>query len=73
MLMNKSLLLLGASIVITFFLVVRADNVPSIKKYPLFKKRKFFVTVSNPETTAKTADIPVEGQKAKWNQNLDAL
>jgi hypothetical protein len=57
-----------------FCLVLRAVNVPSIKKYPLIK-RKLFVTVSNPETTAnlKTADVRVEGQMAKWNQNLDPL
>jgi hypothetical protein len=55
-----------------FCLVLRADNVPSIKKYYL-RKRKLFVTVSNPESTAKTADVRVEGQMAKWNQNLDVL
>ena len=33
----------------------------------------FFVTVSNPETTAKTADVPVERQMANWNQILDPL
>jgi hypothetical protein len=33
----------------------------------------FFVTVSDPEITAKTADVPVERQMAKWNQILDAL
>ncbi|KAN0126434.1 hypothetical protein V8E52_000074 [Russula decolorans] len=54
--------------------VLRAVNIPlaSIKKYPLFK-RKLFVTVSNPETTAKTADVRVEGQMAKWNQNMDGF
>jgi hypothetical protein len=30
-------------------------------------------SVSNPETTARNADARVEGQMAKWNQNLDAL
>jgi hypothetical protein len=55
-----------------FCLVLRADNVPSIKKH-LIKNRMFFVTVSNPETTAKTADVPVERQMANWNQNLDPL
>ena len=55
-----------------FCLVLRAVNVPSIKKYH-FLQRKLFVTVSNPETTAKTADVRVEGHIAKWNQNLDAL
>jgi hypothetical protein len=53
-------------------LVLRADNFPSIKKYPLLKRR-LFVTVSNAESTAKTADVRVEGRVAKWNQNLDAL
>jgi len=55
-----------------FRLVLRAENVPSIKKYP-FLKRKLFVTVSNPEAMAKTADVRVEGQMVKWNQSLDAL
>ena len=53
-------------------LVLRAVNVPSIKKYR-FLKRKLFVTVTNAETTAKTADVPVEGNMAKWNQALDEL
>jgi len=69
--MNKSLFL-DASVVFNICLVVRADNVPCVKKNP-FLKRKVFVTVSNLETTAKTADVRVEGQMAKWNQNLDAL
>ena len=55
-----------------FFLAVRAHNVPTIKKNHFFK-RKFFVTVSNPEITVKTADVHVEGQMAQWNQKLDAL
>jgi hypothetical protein len=59
-----------------FCLVLRAVNVPNIKKYH-FLKRKLFVTVSNdsnPETTvAKTADVRVEGQMAKWNQSMDLL
>jgi hypothetical protein len=55
------------------FLVLRADNVPSIKKFLFLKKRKLFVTVSNPETMAKTADVWVEGQMANWNQILDPL
>jgi hypothetical protein len=63
---------LDASMVLIICLVLRAVNIPSIKKYS-FIKRKFFVTVSNPETTAKTADVLVEGQMAEWNQNLDAL
>ena len=58
--------------VLIFLLVLRAVNFPSIKKYPLLKKR-LFVTVSNSETTAKTPDVRVEGRMAKWNQNLDAL
>jgi hypothetical protein len=33
----------------------------------------FFVTVSNPEITAKTADVPVKRQIAKWDQILDLL
>jgi hypothetical protein len=55
-----------------FRLVLRADHIPSIKKY-YFLKRKLFVTVSNPETTAKTSDVRVQGQMANWNQNLDSL
>jgi hypothetical protein len=58
--------------IVIFCLVLRADNVPSISKYS-FLKRKLFVTVSSPETTAKTADVEVEGQMTEWNQNLDAL
>jgi hypothetical protein len=57
---------------ITFCLVHRAVNVPSIKKYS-FLKRKLLVTVSNSETTAKTAEVRVEGQMVKWNQKLDLL
>jgi hypothetical protein len=54
-------------------LVLWAVNVPNIKKFP-FLKRNVFVTVSNGETTvAKTADVRVEGQMAKWNQSLDPL
>jgi hypothetical protein len=55
-----------------FSLVLRAVNAPSIKKY-CFQKRKLFVAVSNLETTAKTADVPVERHMANWNQNLDPL
>jgi hypothetical protein len=58
--------------VLIFFLVLRAVNVSSIKKY-FFLKRKLFVTLSNPETTAKTAEVPVERHMANWNQNLDPL
>jgi len=54
-------------------LVLRADNVPIIKKYRFLKKRKLFVTVSNHETMAKTADVRAEGPMARWNQNLDPL
>ncbi len=53
-------------------LVVRAHNVPSIKKN-IFSRRKLFVTVSNLGTRAKTTDVQVQGQIAKWNQKLDAL
>ncbi len=55
-----------------FRLVVQAHNVPTIKKNRFFK-RKLFVAVSNLGTTAKTADVHVQGQIAKWNQKLDAL
>ena len=60
-----------------FCLVLRAANVPSIKKYVFFK-RKVFVTISNrttgnTETVKKTADARVEGQMANWNDNLDLL
>jgi len=72
-LINKSQFL-DASIVFTVILclVLQAVNVPSIKKNPLLK-RKLFVTVSNPETTAKTAHVRIEEQIANWNQTLDAL
>jgi hypothetical protein len=45
-----------------------------MKKNP-FLKRQFFVTVSSSEseTTAKTADVHLEGQMAKWNQDLEPL
>jgi hypothetical protein len=62
----------NASIGLILSLVLRAVNVPTIKKNP-FRKRKVFVTVSNAETTAKTTDAPVEGQTANWDQNLDPL
>ena len=39
----------------------------------MFFKRKLFVQVSNPETTAKTAEVLVKGHIAKWNQKLDPL
>ena len=55
-----------------FCLVKRAVNVPYTKKY-LFLKRNVFVTLSNPETTAKTAEVPVKRQMANWNQNMDEL
>jgi hypothetical protein len=55
-----------------FLLVLHAVNVPSIKKYRILK-RNIFVTVSDLETTAKTADVPVMGQMANWNQNLGPL
>ena len=73
MFINKSLSYsLDATIFLIFRLVVRARNVPNIKKNSFFK-RKLFVTVSNIKTTAKTAEVRVEGQMAKWNQKLDAL
>ena len=54
-----------------FYLVHRAVNVPSIKKY--FLKRNLLVAVSNSGTVAKTKDVPVQGQMAEWNQKLDGL
>ena len=71
MLDNTSQFLEALQILI-FCLVCRAVNVPNIKKHS-FLKRKLFVSVSSAETTAKTADVPVEGQMAKWNQSLDPL
>jgi len=59
-------------IVFKFYLVLKADHVPSIKKYR-FLKRKLFITVSNNETMTKTADVRVEGQMANWNQKLEPL
>ena len=70
MLINKYQFL-DAPIDFNLCLVVRAVNVPSIKYS--FLKRKLYVTVSNADTTAKTADVPVERQMAQWNQNLDPL
>jgi hypothetical protein len=67
---NKALFL--DAMVLILCLVIRAQNVPSIKKNP-FLKRKLYVTVSNHETMTKTADVKVEGQMAKWNQKLDLL
>jgi hypothetical protein len=58
--------------ILIFCLVLRAVNVPSIKKCSFFK-RKHYVTVSNADTTAKTADVRVGKQMAQWNQNLDPL
>jgi hypothetical protein len=55
-----------------FSLVLRAVNVPSIKKYGLLK-RKLFVTVFNIETKAKTTDVAANKQVANWNQKLDPL
>ena len=71
MLIHKSQSL-DVSIVFKLCLVLRAINVPSIKKYP-FLKRKFFVTVSNHGIMAKTADVPVKGQTANWNQSVEPL
>jgi hypothetical protein len=63
-------------LLVTFLLSANSSekysNVPNIKKYSLLK-RKLFATVSNDETTTKTADVRVEGQMAKWNQNLHPL
>ena len=53
-------------------IVIRAENVPTVKKYGLFK-RDLFVTVSDQETTEKTANVRIEGKTAKWNQSLNAL
>jgi hypothetical protein len=75
---GSSLLINSNSLMLRWFLifclVLRVVNVPNIKKYTLLK-RKLFVTVTNPEsrTTAKTADARLEGQMAKWNQNLHPL
>jgi hypothetical protein len=63
---------LDVSIIFNPCLVLHAVNVPIVKKYR-FLKRNLFVTVSNPEKTAKTTDVSVEGQMAKWNQSLDSL
>jgi hypothetical protein len=73
-LFNKSQFL-AASIVFNILLGPSRcyNNVPSsIVKYPLLK-RKLFVAAYNAETAAKTADVRLGAQIAKWNQNLDAL
>ena len=63
----------NASIVFNLsFLVLRAVDIPTIKKYR-FLNSKVLVIVSSPETTAKTAGVRVEGQMAKWNQKLGPL
>ena len=71
MFINKSLFLDARWLLISC-LVVRACDVPTIKKN-IFTKRKLFVTVSNLETTVNTALVRVEGKVAKWNQKLDPL
>ena len=71
MLIHKSQSL-DFSTVFKLCLVLRALNVPSIKKY-FFLKRKLFVTISNHGITAKTAEVPVKGQTANWNQNVESL
>ena len=57
--------------ILIFSLVLHAVNVPSVKKH--FLKRKLCVAVSDSETTATTKDVPVKGNMANWNQNLDPL
>jgi hypothetical protein len=59
--------------VLNVCLVHRAVNVPSIKKYFLKRNLCVAVTNSDSETTADTKDVPVKGQMANWNQDLDPL
>src|SRR6266702_1387624 len=55
-----------------FSLVLRADNIPHIKR-KLRPKRRFFVTVTNLVTTKKTESVQINGQTVHWNQRLGAL
>jgi len=53
-------------------LVLRADNIPRIKKQ-FGLKRRFFVTVANGATVKKTESVEIDGQVVQWNQTLGAL
>ncbi len=53
-------------------LVLRARNVPRIKKQ-FGLKRRFFVTVINHATMKKTESVQIDGQTVHWNQTLGAL
>jgi len=55
-----------------FSLVLRADNIPHIKR-KFGPKRRFFVTVTNLVTTKKTESVQINGQTVQWNQRLGAL
>ncbi|KAH9029534.1 hypothetical protein EDB84DRAFT_1677068 [Lactarius hengduanensis] len=52
--------------------VIRADNVPRIKK-KFSPKRRFFVTLTNHATMKKTESAPIDGQTVHWNQTLGAF
>ncbi len=53
-------------------LVLRAHNVPRVKKQ-FALKRRFFVTVTNHATVKKTESVQIDGQTVHWNQRLGAL
>ncbi|KAH9038972.1 hypothetical protein EDB85DRAFT_362508 [Lactarius pseudohatsudake] len=52
--------------------VIRADNVPRIKK-KLGPKKRFFVTLTNHATMKKTERAQIDGQTVHWNQTLGAF
>ena len=53
-------------------LVLRAHNVPHIKKQ-LRLEHKFYVTVTNRATTKKTTSVSMEGGTVQWDQKLNVL
>ncbi|KAI9436509.1 hypothetical protein BJY52DRAFT_1217862, partial [Lactarius psammicola] len=52
--------------------VLRAENVPHIKKR-FGLKRRFYVTVVNLATMRKTESVQIDGQMVRWNQRLGAF
>ncbi len=58
--------------VYSHFLVLRAHNIPHIKR-PFGRKRRFFVTVTGLVTKKKTETVQIDEQTVHWNQTLGAL
>jgi hypothetical protein len=52
--------------------VVRADNLPSLKTL-LWRKGKFYVTVSYGATTMRTRSVQRMENHVEWDEILDAL